>query len=257
VRKPEARTLDIMPTLIAVVFCLCAWQSLQAGSVGMAPRVPMSVTNATNGAVEIPFAHLTARTSTPSGAVAGDTWYRSDTDAFYGQGAAALALLMPPLTTVADSTALSNPTAATVFSSSGTIPAGILAAGRIVDVLAFGQYTTGTALTPTLQTGINFDGTDAVTSGLVSTAVSLTSKGWTIQGQFIVRTVGVSGTMYGFARGELGGLLTSALPVSQVARSGSVSIDTTVQHVIKPSAKFGVSDAANSITCEGLIVTVR
>lgn len=247
----------VLPTwLVLVAMCVFAWK-LNAGSNAMSQRLPSGVTNMPNGGVAIPWANLAALTATPPGATAGDVWYRSDTGQTCYQNANGVQAAPLSFTTVADSTTLANPTVSTTLSSTVTIPAGALAAGRVVEVTAYGKYTTAITVTPTIQLGIAVDGVDVVTSGLVSTLTTLTDKAWTVTGTFIVRTAGAGGTMSAAMRGELGGLLAAALPVSQVGRSGSVAINTTTAHTIQPSALFGVTGAANAITCEGLLVTVR
>jgi hypothetical protein len=236
--------------LAAMVVCGPALAGSSALSV---PLVPGANAQA-DGSTGFDAVTLLPRSSAPTGAGVACLWYDSVTKSVKGR--TALGSLSPTWTvapTTADSVTLSNPTATTAFSQTLSLPAGSLVAGRVVRITAFGKYTTGATLLPTLELGYNLNASPLAGSGLVSGAVSLTNKAWRSTATLITRTAGAGGTLFGLVQGDLGGLLAAAVPVTQIGRSGSISVDTTVDNTVAPTAKFGVSDASNAITCEGLL----
>lgn len=241
---------------IALIIAMVATAAL-AGSGGIS-RPPLPGADAlSNGSTQLQALALAARAGDLPNAVAGNIWYDSTKKAARGCGAfgnaSAIWVLDP---TTSSSGTLSNPTAATTFSQVLTLPAGSLTAGRVLRITAFGKYTTGTGLTPTIDLGYNMTGTAIGSSGLVSTAVSLTDKAWRSSMVLIVRTTGTNGTLFALVDAGLGGLLAAAVPPGQIGRSGSFTVNTTIDNVVGPTAKFGVSDASNAITCEGLFAEV-
>lgn len=226
----------------ALILLLCAGPAL-AGSAGLAQQTAPGYLAQSSG--DIP------------GAPVGQAWFDSARQAprvQSGIGAAGFGLVLTPA--VSSSSALANPTASTTFSGTVTLPANSLTAGKVLRVTAWGQYTTGTGLSPTVTVQTRFAGAVLSSSGAVSTAVSLTSQAWSTTTLILIRTAGASGTLVAKQDTSFGGLLTAVLPTVSSSRVASTAIDTTVPIVIAPAALFGVSDAANAITNEGFLVEV-
>lgn len=239
----------------AVVLAAMVGQVVHAGSMGSSQNRLLGASNTAEGGVRLPSLALDVRSDDLDDAGEPCIWYNGTRKEIRVRTAGQVATVHSRIApTVVDSDALANPTSATAFSSKVSLPANYLAAGRPVRVTAWGKYTTGVGLTPTLTLACKIGATTVGSSGAVSTAASLTDKAWLLTSTAIVRTAGAGGTLVGVARGELGGLLAAAVPVAQAGRTGSTALNTTVANDVVVTALFGVSDAANSITCEGLLV---
>lgn len=248
-KKNQART---DPRVVVLSLLLVVSGVSFASSSGLAPRAMQWATNQACMVIGVLFTGNAGDLATP---VDGLMWYDTTRQAFRGQttaGIAGMALLFAPAIT--DSGTLSNPTSATPFSTKVTFPIGSLTAGKSIWLRAYGRYTTGTAITPTLNLGVNVGGSALATSGLLPVSISLTNQAWFIESGFIVRTVGAGGTMVGWTRGSLGGLLALTTPTNMIGRSGSVALNTTAARDVEVTALFGASDAANAATLEGLEV---
>lgn len=247
------------PAIILLAASLTLWlvRSALPGSMGGAPLPLAGASGLSNGSIAVPSLTLTPASSDQATPTAGCLSYNSTRKAVRINTAAGfLSALMVTDPTVVDSTTLANPTAATTFSQTVSLLGGTLVAGRAVRLTAFGKYTTGAGATPTIDIGWNYAGTPIVSSGLVSTAINLTDKAWRSECVVVCRTVGATGTVFAVTRTELGGLLAALLPTTQVNRSGSNTVNTTVDALVGPTAKFGVSDASNAITVEGVFAEI-
>lgn len=247
-KRALADVLIFAAVLLAIACCAIA------GSGGVSPR-PASWS--ADGAAQFPAVAFTGVAGDAPGAIAGMAWHDTTRKALRGQTAAGVGgvgLLFAPA--IADSGTLANPTSATAFSVKVTLPAACLTAGKVIRTTSWGRYTTGVALTPTLDVGTRIGGAAFAASGLISVSASLTNQAWYAESSALVRTIGAGGTASGFHRTELGGVLALTTPTSQVGRSGSVALDTTATCDVEQSAKFGATDASNAITMEGLLVEV-
>jgi len=93
---------------------------------------------------------------------------------------------------------------------------------------------------------IKFGSTVLLSSGAVAIPSTGVDVPWEIEGEFVVRSIGASGTVSATGdhdNGQTAGLL---------ANSGTVTIDTTAASDIAVSAQWGVASASNSITAQVL-----
>lgn len=97
-----------------------------------------------------------------------------------------------------------------------------------------------------LNLRIKFGSVVLLSSGLVATPSSGSDVPWEIEGAFVVRSIGASGTVVATGdhdNGQTAGLL---------ANSGTVTVDSTVAAVIQASAEWSVADPGNSITAQNI-----
>lgn len=241
--KNQSARAPIAAVVLALALCV---SMLYAGANSMSKRGPSGVSNMPNGAVGVPWIHLAPRTAAPT--APGDVWYHQARGFFLRDpaGDAPIARTRPSLTA---GVTLPNPGKLAELLSHPVLP-NALGPGSVVETLAFGRYSTGSTESPTLQLAVHVDGSPLIACGHAATVTGVTDGAWRLHATFIIRTAGSAGSMCGSARGELPN-------ATALGRVNAAAINTTIAHTIAPAARFGVSDAANAITCEGLVVTVR
>jgi len=137
------------------------------------------------------------------------------------------------------------------------IPAGKLRLGSLIEVTAYGNYsTTGT---PTANWGLWF-GTragvmtgDLALSSTITTPSGAASFPWVMKWHGMVTAIGTAGTILG--QGELyqGTALTTfavfPIPITAALRTVA-AFNTTIENAIGVNFTWGTSNAANSVTVD-------
>lgn len=212
--------------------------------------------SATNGALSTPIYNVRPISGEISNAQEGDMWSTSST----GQNAFRC---RPPgwtatqgwanvlSTNATPSNLVSNPTANTSFTTTFTVPANALTAGKKLRYHASGFYSTSVAananLSFTLELGPS--GQQLATTGNVSTTSGASSSAWEVEGDIQVYTAGASGTLVSNIRGVVNNGSGAITDARKVGRS-SGAIDTTVANVLALEVKVSTSDAGSSAKLE-------
>lgn len=152
----------------------------------------------------------------------------------------------------AASSAVTNTSSETLFSTSYTLPANMLKAGSLLRVRYQG-IATATNSTNTLAVKLYIGGTGG--TALLASGATDVANNDIFCGEFdlICRTVGASGTMVG--RGIHATTLAASGTASPVyAILGSTTINTTTSKVIGVSATWSVANAGNSCRLDMLTV---
>lgn len=155
----------------------------------------------------------------------------------------------PPVSSVAASTALTNTTTPTKFSTQKTIKADSLRAGDIVRV-HFQGIATATNSTDTLAVKL-FIGTVEV---MAIVAVDV-ADGDIFAGEcdVVIRTIGASGTCVASGSGGIG---ATGIATSKRCFKASQAIDTTVDNAVAVEGTWSVANAGNSCRLDILSVQV-
>jgi len=151
---------------------------------------------------------------------------------------------------VADSSEVENSTTETLFDTSYTLPANMLAAGDVLRVKAqafvLDQNSTDT-LTLKLYVG-GLTGIEIVTTGAVDVADSDLG---TIECDIVIRTIGATGTLVAMGTQSLG---VPGTVTAKPFQKASTAIDTTASQVIGVSAEWSVAHADNEALLRSLSV---
>lgn len=152
----------------------------------------------------------------------------------------------------AASTAITNSTAETAFSTSHTIPANSLLAGTVLKIRYQG-IATATNSTDTLTVRLRIGGlTGTVLHAHTATDVANNDvwQGWY---DVVIRTVGASGTMVGFgARKNAPAAEGTATWQDDIL--ASTTIDTTAAQTINVTGQWSVANAGNSCRLDVMMV---
>ncbi len=157
-------------------------------------------------------------------------------------------------TNVAASTAVSNTTTETLFSTSYTLPANCLKPGSLIR-LRWQGIATSTNSTDTLTIKAYIGGTSGTL--LFTHAATDVANDNVFQGEYelIIRTIGSSGTMVGCGWGK-------SVPAAEGTATfkddilASTTINTTTSKVIGVSAQWSVASASNSCRLDFMRVLV-
>lgn len=138
-------------------------------------------------------------------------------------------------------------------------PGGTLQPGSIIDVQAWGTFSN--TATPTLILGVYYGavaGVALVASTAVTTTTAATNWSWYLKYVGRVTAVGTAGTIMGAGEVHFPTSLTAftARRLPETAQA-AVTIDTTVQKAITIGAQWGTSNAANTLTCNGMLAVVH
>lgn len=157
-------------------------------------------------------------------------------------------------TNTAASTAISNTTTETLFSTSYSIPANSLRAGQLIRI-RFQGIASATNSTDTLAIKLYIGGlTGTVLLSLAATDVA-DNNVFSGEYELILRTVGASGTIVGCGT-------CKNVPAAEGTASyrddilASTAIDTTAAKVIGVSATWSVASASNSCRLDFLRVEI-
>lgn len=145
-----------------------------------------------------------------------------------------------------------------------TIPASYLQPGNILRYTAVGIF--GTTGKPALKMGLYYGGvagTALAETIEVTCPETVTTQSWMLEAITRVSEVGTSGKCFtqGVARGiEAVSLATQTASTTMMpettATGGEATIDTSVAKIITVGAKWGTSNAANTITCYQWLVEI-
>lgn len=164
-------------------------------------------------------------------------------------------LSFPYFTQTASKTVADTTDETTLFSTGEgilTFPMNAFQPGTRVKVMAEGYFsTTGT---PAITFNVNLGVTTLMTSGAVTTA-TVSGKLWKLEADFVCRTNGPSGTVFG--QGDV--LLTTsgtALTPYGMVTTAAVTVDTTAQQTVDLTVTWGTASASNTITCTNAEIEV-
>ena len=163
-------------------------------------------------------------------------------------------------TNTAASSAVSNTTNETAFSTKYTIPANTLKAGTLVKV-RFQGIATATNSTDTLTIKL-YLATDTTAGAIVGTVlISLAATDvadnnvFTGEYELIIRTAGASGTMVGVG-------VFKSIPAAEGTMTSkddilaSTTVDTTVAQIVAATATWSVASSSNSVRLDFLRVEI-
>jgi hypothetical protein len=154
----------------------------------------------------------------------------------------------------AASTAVTNTTTETLFSTSYTVPVNVLEAGTMVKI-RFQGIATATNSTDTLTINVYIGGLTG-TALLTSSATNATDNDiFAGEVALIVRTAGASGTFV--ASGSFTKVEAASGTATRVdAITASTAIDTTATQVVGVSATWSVASASNSCRLDIMAVEI-
>lgn len=160
---------------------------------------------------------------------------------------------------VAASTALSNTTSETMFSTMLTIPANTLKAGTVLKIRYQG-IATATNSTDTLAiklyiatvtTAGSITGTALISAAAVDVADNNTFSGEAV---VVIRTAGASGTLVADAKYKTTAAEGTATIKDDI--TASTTIDTTVAQYVGVSGTWSVASASNSCRLDIMVVEI-
>jgi len=151
---------------------------------------------------------------------------------------------------IAASTAITNTTAQTPFSTSGfNIPAGVLTVGSVIRVRARATVT-GVTGTPSGTLALLLGATALISTG--SVAVLANGVG-IIDATFVVRTIGTGGTLIGSALAGMGVVGTATGAIQQV---GSTAVNTTIANAVNVDFTWSAASASNTVILDELTIEI-
>lgn len=156
------------------------------------------------------------------------------------------------------SSVITNTTAETVFDVFPTILANTLKVGTVIDFHFYGIYNTA-LVAPSLIGRARFGGlTGAVllTTGTLITVVgSLNDQGFYATGRFIVRSLGVTGTMECQGFTSLATALSAGLAV-HLENTNVVTVNTTIDNDLVGTIQMGTASPSNTFQVRILTVDI-
>lgn len=162
------------------------------------------------------------------------------------------ARLYTQTTVMPGDTVSATTTAEQTFTSGMTIPAGSLAVGQSVILKGAGTYTTTAVLPPSQRARFRLGGALLVDAAAQMFPVSLAACRYRFEIQFIVRSLGTSGTVEAFGELTFATSLTTAIvvlcgPSGTAGDAGNpVTVNTTVDMPLALSCQFGSVLGGNS-----------
>ena len=130
-------------------------------------------------------------------------------------------------------------TETTVYTES--IAANELYAGRVVKTRILGRYSTANA-TDTFTARLKVGGT--LVDSITSSTANVTDGAMDIEFMFTVRSVGATGTIWGFVAAEFNGESKS------VAETATTTIDTTVADDVTLTIQWSSANASNTVSVD-------
>lgn len=103
----------------------------------------------------------------------------------------------------------------------------------------------------TINLRIKYGSTVLLSSGTVTIPTTGTNVAWEIEGEFVVRSIGGSGTVMTTGRHDNG--QTSGL----LANTAAIVVDTTASADLQVSAQWGTASASNIIKVQNLTVEIN
>lgn len=129
----------------------------------------------------------------------------------------------------------------------GTIPANFLTVGRTLRYRASGTFIP-TNNSATFIFRIKLGTSILATTATIDPTNFASALGWFVEGDFVVRTTGQSGTCRGNATLKYGTSAT-AFAEAPMINTTAIAIDTTISNVATPSIQYTQTTANNSLTC--------
>lgn len=161
----------------------------------------------------------------------------------------------------ADGTAIANSTTETIIFPNVTIPANMMADGRLFRLTAYGRHsTTGT---PTITFRARWGGvagTVIAASGAMVSGSGVTAAMWKVELLIQTRTNGASGTVFAVGNARLGEDATSTVGSATnagaedlmgsagVATPAAVTLDLTADAALSITAQWSAASASNTLT---------
>lgn len=158
-------------------------------------------------------------------------------------------------TSVPAGNTVANTAVETTFASQYTIPAGLLQAGSVIRLQAFGVSSTA-GIAPSIQLKLKMGSTTLLDSGAITPLLGgATNAGWYMSGYLVAQTVGGSGTIeaQGSARFQTGAATSAVVSLDNTA---PFTIDTTVAQTLTLTLTWGTASAANTTTLRELMIWV-
>lgn len=146
------------------------------------------------------------------------------------------------------------------FTSGMTVPANSLAVGQSIVMKGAGTYTTTTLLPPTQRARVRLGGNLLVDAAAQMFPVALAACRYRFDIQFIVRSLGVNGSVEAFGELTYATSLTNAIvvlagPSGTAGDAGNpVAVNTTVDLPLTLSCQFGAVLAGNQNSLRQLAV---
>ena len=128
------------------------------------------------------------------------------------------------------------------------IPDGSYDAGDRQHLLGLYRGIAFGAISETLTLLLKLGSVTLISTGALTPTSGLTDKPWKMEGYFIVRSTGASGTVMASAEYDAVG------SKGQLANAGTITIDDTTSAVYQVAAEWGVADAGNSVTVQNLVI---
>lgn len=169
----------------------------------------------------------------------------------------------------ASGTAVANTTTETIMFPNVTIPANYMQDGRCLRIRAFGQWSTGNALTPTLAFGLRWGGVAGTVLSKTSAATTVGTTAaacWDIDVLVQTRSNGATGTLMsnGLARllAGVAGTIASAtgeglvtpMTAGGVITPAVATVDLTADTALSITATWSSASTANTLTGLNLII---
>jgi hypothetical protein len=163
--------------------------------------------------------------------------------------ASSITYLLGANNTVPAGNTVANTTSETAFTSTVTIPAGVLKVGDTVQFRLFGYYSTAT-IAPTIVGKLKLGSTTVQTTGTVTSLVGLSANlGWWADVLLVVAAIGASGSVR--AQGAMC-FATSAMAAItiNIPNTAAFTVDTTAAIVASATVQWGTASASNTITLD-------
>lgn len=142
--------------------------------------------------------------------------------------------------------------AETAFTSSIAIPSGRLTVGNVIRIKLWGVYGTN-VVAPTLTGKIKLGSTTLLNTGALTTIAGVTNVGWFAEAEFIVVSIGASGTIEVQGYAEFATAATTGLSVN-IPNTAPITVDTTGNPILTVTVQWSLSNAANTITLRNMVV---
>jgi hypothetical protein len=158
---------------------------------------------------------------------------------------------------VAGGDTVANTVTTTNLASSKVIPANTLKAGRTIRLRAGGVYGTHSTGTLTLTFRVRLGSTELIgTPNSITLAASQTNRGWWMEFQLVVITVGASGTIECQGMCTFGTSSATVVQTLDLPNTAVRTVDTTADQTLQIAVTHGAANANNTITKRMMTVEV-
>ena len=150
---------------------------------------------------------------------------------------------------------VTNTISESTFTASVTFPANTLKVGDVIEVCAFGLYSTSGTVS-TYNVRLKMNETALVGTGGVTFTASLINRGWNIRALLMVGDIGASGLIEPQGIGLFGTAGATANTVDMEA-TAPVIVDTTVPITVQLTTIWGSAATQNKISLRQLFVRIN